>query len=207
MWKNSMDALAAMIKKYRGRIAYYTAVALVLTAIAFAAEAYRSGDAGELTLPAREIAPVLRQSGPAHEILRSENMEVLRSYTEGLQWNRELGHWEGHAAVDYRLDGGGVVCLEAGTVQTVGESGIYGGFVELACGNRLYRYASITPDESLRAGERIRAGEAIGMADDSMPGEAYLGAHLHLEVVEDGKAADFESLPDENEGGWIDGEM
>ena len=195
MWKNSLDAMVAILRKYRGRIAYYGAVALVLTAIAFAAETYRSGDAGELILPAQEIAPVLQQSQPAQEIFRSADMTVLRGYSNGLIWNRELGQWESHPAVDYRVEDGAVSCFEAGTVQTVGESGRYGGFIELQCADgRLCRYASIEPLEGIHAGEKIRAGEIIGVANDSMPGESYLGPHLHLEVIADGKTADMESL-------------
>lgn len=203
VWKNSLEALVALLKKYRGRIAYYAAVAAVLTAVAFAAEGYRSGE-GELTLPAVPAAPVIRQAEAGIPIRKPNGMELSRPFSSLPAWNHDLKQWECHAAADYGISGGEVFCLEGGELLTVGESGVYGGFVELDCGERLYRYASIAPSEALQAGMRLEAGDFIGVCDDSMPGEAYLGAHLHLELYEDGIAADFEALADKIEAGWID---
>ena len=36
---------------------------------------------------------------------------------------------------------------------------------------------------------QVSAGEFLGNADASMPGEAEQGAHLHLELYVDGEAA------------------
>lgn len=196
MWKNSFDALMALLKKYRSRICYYGGVTLVLTAIAFAAEAYRGNGGEELVLPQAEIAPVLRLAEP--EVLPPGECERLRGFSDSLSWNRDLGQWESHAAVDYRILDGFVRCAENGTVRTVGESGLYGGFVEVEAAGRLYRYASVKPDESIRAGKEVAAGDLIGIADESMPGERYMGSHLHLELIENGRAADFESLVGKN---------
>ena len=57
------------------------------------------------------------------------------------------------------------------------------------------RYASITPADGLVVGENLSVGDEIGSADASMPGEAALGAHLHLEYLADGDPIDPESLP------------
>ena len=198
--RNSMDAFAALLKRYRGRILYYAGVAVVLTAIALAAESYRSGEAGELIVPEAELAPVLMQAEPEASIICPEGMELLRGFSVIPEWNRELQQWESHGAVDYILTDGRAECLEGGIVQTVGKSGVYGGFVELDCGGRLYRYASVEPAESLEPGMEIEAGELIGAADGSMPGESLHGAHLHLEVYENGAAVDFEALLHKIEG-------
>ena len=39
---------------------------------------------------------------------------------------------------------------------------------------------------------RVEMGERIAVADDSMPGEALMGAHLHLEMEREGRNVDFE---------------
>ena len=56
----------------------------------------------------------------------------------------------------------------------------------------LLRYASVSPAEGIVPGMRVEMGERIAVADDSMPGEALMGAHLHLEMEREGRNVDFE---------------
>ena len=189
-----MRRFAASARAHGREIAYYGGVALALTAIAFAAEQYRGGRGED---PAAPALPVVELSVPAEAeeeedaFHAPEGAEILRAYAAEPEWNGSLGLWETHAAVDYRLEGDEVVCLGAGVVCTVGRSGVYGGFVEVDCGDVLLRYASIAPRAGLAPGDALEAGDAIGTADASMPGEAGIGAHLHLEAVCGGAYEDF----------------
>ena len=178
------------IRKNGGRIAYYALVAVALCAIARAAEIYRADNAAEeaLVLPAVDALDVLEEE-PAPEVLLPEDWRLLRGYSDEPQWRSELGMWETHPAVDY--DCAGVLCLQDGIVRTVGESGVYGGFVEVESDGALMRYASIEPAEGIEPGAALETGDLIGTAYASMPGEADAGAHLHLELNLDGEAADF----------------
>ena len=186
------------LKRNAGRIAYYGLVVLALCAIARAAEAYRSGsDEDALVLPAVDAVEVHPVEEPAPEVLLPEAWELLRGYSEEPQWRSGLGLWEAHPAVDFDCEGG-VLCLREGTVRTVGASGVYGGFVEVESDGVLMRYASIEPAGGLEPGLALDAGDAIGTADASMPGEADAGAHLHLELYLEGGAADFVRYAQEN---------
>ena len=205
MLKNVLDAGWSLMWKHRGRIFYYGGVALVLTALALAAEGYRHGGENALLAPESQEVTALQKEEETVEILRPEGMTLIRGFSALPEWNSVLRQWENHEAADYLLPDGTVFCLQAGTVRTVGESGIYGGFVEIECGDRLYRYASVEPDTAIHAGRYLETGDLIGLADDSMPGESGQGAHLHLEVHDAGTARDFESLYGKNNALRIDG--
>lgn len=191
--KNSLDAFWMLLKKNSGRIFYYGGVAIVLAAIAFAAESYLQSEPEELVAPTAEVSALLERIGKP-ELLCPEGMQLLRGFSAQPEWNAELRQWESHEAMDYSLKDDEVLCLQDGIVQAVGESGRCGGFVEVECGGRSYVYASLLPDAAILPGMEIKAGDSIGKADNAMPGEQELGAHLHLEIFEDGKATDFESL-------------
>lgn len=178
---------------HAGRAAYYGAIAIALCAVGWAAEQYRTENPSEtdaLILPAADVQLAL-PAKPEAKIYLPEGAEALRAYAATPEWNGALGLWAAHTGVDYFLPGGAVESLSAGTVRTVGESGIYGGFVEVESGEYLLRYASIAPDAALVPGAEIAAGARIGTADNSMPAEANMGAHLHLELERAGKNVDF----------------
>lgn len=182
---------AAFVRRNAGRLLYYGAVAVVLAAVALAADAQREDEAQELVLPAADVASAAREA-EEERFLRIDGMELLRGYGALPAWNGELHQWEAHPATDYAIEGGRVLSLCAGRVRTVGESGVYGGFVEVEAEGMLLRYASIEPDAELKAGESVAAGQELGRAADGMPGEGDMGAHLHLELYLDGESADFE---------------
>lgn len=193
--RGAWTRLRRFIRRHGGRIAYYACVALVLSAIAYAAEQYRSEQApavDALILPAADVeisAPV--EAEPL--LTLPENAQRLRGFAQTPEWNAALKYWEAHMGVDYRLEENAVHSLSAGVVRTVGESGVYGGFVEVECGEYLLRYASVAADGGVRPGTELARGDRIGTADASMPGEAQQGAHLHLELTRMGEAVDFEA--------------
>ena len=193
MWKNSLDALWVLLKRHRGRIFYYGGLVLVLTAIAFAADSYRRSAPEALVVPSAEVSAVLERLREP-EIVYPEGMRLLNGFSTQPRWNDALQQWESHEAADYSLADNDVICLEGGIVRAVGETGLHGGYLEVECCERLYRYASIFPSESMAAGKEVRAGDRIGTADESMAGEQSLGAHLHLELYENGNATvDFQN--------------
>lgn len=189
--------LRAALRKRGGAIAYYACVALALAAIAVAAERYR----GEKKAAEEGAAlPAVEFSAPEEEREEEkpaipESWAILRGYAEAPAWNAALGLWECHPAMDLRPDGA-VACLCAGTVRGVGKSGALGGYVEVESGELRMRYASISPREGLEPGDELEIGDAIGTADASLPGEANLGPHLHLEAWLDGRPVDFAALAD-----------
>lgn len=171
-------------KAHGGKVAYYGGIMLVLGAIAVAAEAYRGRftRTEPLVLPPAEVEISAVQTFQEPVFVLPENLSIMRSYSQLPQWNDALGLWETHTAVDYRCEDGQVCSLTRGIVQTIGTSGVYGGFIEVETQQYLLRYASIAPDEALKAGDSVAPGAVLGVADNSMPGEEHQGAHLHLEL-------------------------
>lgn len=185
--------IGATLRGHAGKAAYYGCVAVVLCAIAYAADQYRSEtepSADALILPAADVGI----STAAVEVLPilPEGGELLRGFTDLPEWNGTLQMWEAHGAVDYRLPENEVKNLCEGTVRTVGRSGVYGGFVEVDCGAWRIRYASMDVDQSIVPNQQVALGDVLGRANTSMAGEAALGAHLHLEIERGGKLLNFE---------------
>ena len=187
-----LRSLAILLRKNAGRIAYYGLVIVALCAIARAAEIYR----GEADAPDKVVLPAVdvllsEAEDPEEPVLElPDDWHLVRGFSEVPQWQAARGLWEAHPAVDYVCEGGVTRSLCDGVVCTVGESGVYGGFVEVKREDgMLLRYASIAPAEEIEAGMQVSAGEFLGNADASMPGEAEQGAHLHLELYVDGEAA------------------
>lgn len=198
-WNEILKSVTAFIRKHSGQIAYYACVALVLTAVAVAAERLRpdSGMEETLVLPAVELnVPEVEKAEPRLQV--PEGMIELRAYAGQPEWNSVHGHWETHTAVDFVCADGTVRSFSGGTIKTIGKSGVYGGFVEVEQDDMLLRYASIEPSDNLRIGDAVEKGDTIGTADDSMPGEAYMEGHLHLEIVRDGICLDLDKELDKS---------
>ncbi len=110
-------------------------------------------------------------------------------------YNSTLNRYNLHTGVDFKAEAGtSVSAAYAGTVESVTQTLLEGGKVVIDHGNGLKtEYASIDVSESLRAGDKVEQGEVIGTvsaAADAMGNEYNEGAHLHFEVVEDGKSID-----------------
>lgn len=190
--KQGVQFAAGFLKSHAGQIGYYACVALVLTAVAVAAERFRNGQEPEeaLILPAMELTtPAPREPEPLFEL--ADNMCMLRKYDDYPAWNGVLCHWETHAATDYACADGKVHSLSDGIIRTIGQSGVYGGFIEVETGEYIVRYASIEASETMMPGLSVEKGDILGETDSSMPGEAHMDAHLHLELVRHGDCLDF----------------
>lgn len=192
--------LRILLKQNSGRIGYYGLVVVALCVIARAAEIYRADNADEdaLVLPAVDAMEVQETEDVQPKLLRPEEWELLRGFSELPLWREEMGMWETHPAVDYACADKRVCCLYEGVVQTVGSSGVYGGFVDVESEGMRMRYASIAPVEGLAPGDLLEAGDTIGSMNASMPGEREMGQHLHLELYMEGVAANFERFAEEN---------
>lgn len=187
MQKFTAASLASLMRKNAARIAYYLAVAAALCAVAIAAERIAGGPesiAAEdaLLLPAADLSAALEQHAPKPVLALPDEASLLRPFSSQPQWNEVLSLWEAHTGADVAFADNQVSCLLSGEVSAVGRSGAWGGFVELRCGDMLLRYAAIQPDERLQIGASIAAGEVIGVADGSMPGEAAMQPHAHIEA-------------------------
>lgn len=183
----SLSGLARLARKNAAHIAYYLAIAAALCAIAIAAGRIAGGSesvAAEnaLLLPAADLSAAMEQLAPEPALTLPGEACLLRPFSSQPRWNEALAQWEAHTGADVAFPDHQVACLLSGEVVAVGRSSALGGFVELLCGDKLIRYAAIQPDERLQIGAGVAAGDVIGVADGSMPGEAAMQPHAHIEA-------------------------
>jgi murein DD-endopeptidase MepM/ murein hydrolase activator NlpD len=51
-------------------------------------------------------------------------------------------------------------------------------------------YASLNPEVEVKEGDKVKAGEVIGTADNTAGSESADGKHLHFSLIEKGKKID-----------------
>ena len=110
-------------------------------------------------------------------------------------YNSTLNRYNLHTGVDFKADAGTqVTAAYAGTVESITDTLLEGGKVVIDHGNGLKtEYASIDVSASLREGDSVEGGDAIGTvsaAADAMGNEYNEGAHLHFEVTQSGESID-----------------
>lgn len=125
--------------------------------------------------------------------------DVLRPYDaqNSVYWEY-LGVWQTHAALDIAGNPGDAVkaCME-GTVTSVSRDPLWGWKITLTHdSNCETRYAGLE-SAVVQPGTRVTRGQTIGTLLESIPCEAELETHLHLEMLRDGKKQDPEAaLPE-----------
>lgn len=112
---------------------------------------------------------------------------VLSGYSEELVYNKTMGDFRAHAAVDFKgKEGDKVVAINDGLVLDVYSDSMYGQVVVVDHGGKLVaRYCGLK-SANVKKGSRVALGKAIGMLG-KIPCEAEDEAHLHFETVLDGK--------------------
>lgn len=119
-------------------------------------------------------------------------VSVTMEYSEEVAvFNKTLNYWSTHKALDLSAaDGTDVVSMYDGTVVDVYESYGMGNVVKIDHGeNIVATYASLG-DVQVVKGQEVTRGEKIGTVSTTASYEFSDGAHLHLEVTQNGLAVD-----------------
>lgn len=149
--------------------------------------------------PVEEPAP---QSEPVEEVaqvmwpLKGETVSAFS--VDELQYSETLGDWRTHDGIDIAAAAGTqVVAASAGTVMVAGEDSRLGTTVMVLQDDGYeVTYAGLQEELSVAEGDRVTAGQEIGMVGNTTLTESALGAHLHFAVSLDGEAVDpAEYLP------------
>ena len=117
---------------------------------------------------------------------------------DALQYSETLGDWRTHDGIDIAaVAGTQVVAAAAGTVMLAGEDSRLGLTVMVLQDDGYeVTYAGLQEELSVAEGDRVTAGQEIGMVGNTTLTESALGAHLHFAVSLDGEAVDpAEYLP------------
>lgn len=138
---------------------------------------------------------------PNEEVQESSTTPVVfvypvKDYTMGntftdseMVYNATLNEYTTHQGIDFIVkEGTEVVACYDGTIESVSYDTLTGTAVVIDHGNGLKTsYMSLSSDVQVNVGDKVKTGQLIGYASSSAGGESGLGAHLHLEAMENGK--------------------
>ena len=111
----------------------------------------------------------------------------------GFYYNSAVNAYYGHKGLDFSATAGTeVYSVEAGVVEKITRDELLTGteiIIDHGDGVKsVYRFVDAV--ESLQVGDRVNKGEQIATVAEACGTEYKEGAHLHFEIVEDGKLVD-----------------
>ncbi len=131
---------------------------------------------GETTQPESKLGKTAKPvSG---EILMGYAMDVL-------SYNQTTRDWRVHNGIDIAAKAGTAVCAAAdGVVYTVYEDDTMGTTVVITHNEGyITKYASLSPEVSVSAGDSVTCGQTIGTVGNTALLENALGDHVHFSVT------------------------
>ncbi len=155
-------------------------------------EAQLPGDAAVLSDESQRMADVTTSPAPP-ELIRPVGGEVITGFSEKPVLFPASGVWMIHPALDFAAAAGDkILAMGDGTVSAIQEGGaaltLENG---LTC---LYRGLS---EVFVQEGQRVRAGECLGLAGGNVPLEG--DGRVCVAVLSDGEKTDFEKWLDAGE--------
>ena len=136
------------------------------------------GNEPVVTLPEGMVAPVVTVS-------------VLNDY--GFYHNKTLNTYYEHAGIDFTATAGAeVMAVEKGTIESIYKDDVLlGTEIVVDHGDGLKTvYRFVTEAEGLKVGDKVEKGEVIATVAEATGNEYKDGAHLHFEIMQDGKTID-----------------
>ena len=145
--------------------------------------------------PAKETVSVEKTEETVYTMALSGAITAPFSGDE-LVKNKTLNDWRVHSGVDIKGElGSDVLAIVDGTVKSVMTDSMMGNTVTIEHNDNVIGiYANLAEGIKLKAGDKVKGGEAIGKVGNSALAECMEEPHLHLEVKKDGKNIDPLSL-------------
>ena len=133
---------------------------------------------------------------PLNTVSPLEGQTVAVYAMDSLTYNETTRDWRVHNGIDIAAEAGAQVCAAAdGEVYTVYEDEQMGMTVVIRHeGGYATKYSSLDQQVSVKAGDAVTAGQAIGVVGNTALMESAIGDHLHFGVTCDGEPvnpADF----------------
>lgn len=119
--------------------------------------------------------------------------EVLREFSgDTLVFDPTMGDWRTHGGTDFACDEGDeVLAVLDGVVSEIYTDAMMGQCLRIDHGAQLESlYCGILPQEGLKVGAAVSAGQTVGRAGNDVLAESAQECHLHLEMTEDGVTVD-----------------
>ncbi len=128
---------------------------------------------------------------PEGMTLPIESTTVSNDY--GFYHNQTLNTYYEHKGVDFTANAGSEVkAVQSGTIESIyKEDLLLGTEIVVNHGDGLKTvYRFVTEKEGLKVGDKVERGEVIATVAEPTGNEYKDGAHLHFEVLENGKQVD-----------------
>lgn len=131
------------------------------------------------------------------KFIRPVDGQITKDFTRDVTTfseSKTLGDYRAHSGLDFKVEKlTKVRAVADGTICSV-EDNANGITVEIAHGNDglVTRYAGLSKQglEDICCGLKVKANEIIGLVGDPIQSECEDGAHLHFEVLKNGKSVD-----------------
>lgn len=120
---------------------------------------------------------------------------VIKSYSgDAPIYSETMRDFRVHNAVDYESElGGKILAISDGTVKDIYKDAMYGNVIEITHGNYNVLYCGMADNFNVSVGDNVTIGEEIGTLGE-IPCEIMDAPHLHLEIFENEKAVNAESI-------------
>lgn len=115
---------------------------------------------------------------------------VIKEFTENsVVYSSTLGVYTGHLGMDFTgVENANVVAAYKGTIKEITTNYLTGTTIKVDHGSGLFTiYNSVEPLEGLKVGQSVSQGDVLGTISTNNKREKNDGAHLHFEVIENGK--------------------
>lgn len=125
--------------------------------------------------------------------------EVVTSFSESLVYNSVTDDWRSHPGIDIKAaKTARVLACEDGAVTRCYEDPLWGNVIEIDHGEYISVYKNLSTLIMVNSGDIVKKGDPISGVGDSGAAEGAMGAHLHFEMLKDGKAVDPAALLDKS---------
>ena len=179
-------------KNFFKKYGYYITLAIIIVGITLSVVlSSKPSNATEINV--KEYIPVEVSSTALSFDLPITNAEVVHDYSrEELVFNSTLGWFETHKGVDLKSKSSDIVkACESGEVTEVYTNALEGTVVVIKHNENIStKYSSLGEDVNVKVGDKVKKGQKIGKISSSAGNEVETGAHLHLEIIENGNQVD-----------------
>ena len=168
---------------YASLIALLVIACAVTIAMTTSANSKNNGEVGGGDTPVAAVTYVVPM----------KNATIQKDYSNTeLQFNDTMKQWEMHKAIDFLAgEETNVFAVADGTVSNVYTNYLEGTVIEITHKNGLVSvYKSLAENPSVATGDKVSAGQVIGVASSTMSQELNAGNHLHFEIRLNGAKVD-----------------
>jgi len=126
---------------------------------------------------------------PPERMLFPCGEEVLKDYSQDALYSKTMDDWRAHTGIDYKAkqDTEVKACWDGQVIKIYNDK-LWGYTVEIIhSGNITSVYKNLDKSISVKEGERVKSGQAIGKVGKSAAVESKDDFHLHFEIWAEGE--------------------